>query len=611
MAILKQSTTYTRTFLMVQSSDHITGITGATVTVTLSKAGGSFAAAGGIVTEISSGWYKIALTTTDTNTLGDLAFHCTATSADPTDFCDQVTANILGDTLPANVTQWNGSNVSSPATAGIPDVNAKNWNNLATVALPLVPTVAGRTLDVSAGGEAGLDWANIGSPTTTVALTGTTIATTQQVDVNTIKTQTVTCTTGVTVSPFVGSTGAAVNGTNANTLSSHDPGTTLGTSTLTQTQVTGGAFALNSASFAFNAALDFTTTQKAATLSHVTLVDTITTYTGNTPQTGDSFARIGATGSGLTSLAPSATALSTAQWTNTLATNLGTTNTTVAANLDVAVSTRMATFTLPANFSSLGITVAGKISEVVLTDTLTTYTGNTPQTGDSFSRIGVAGVGLTNLGDARIADLDVTVSSRASATVAPSWYTAPGTAPTAAQNATAVWTDLLAGSDFSTVGSIGKLLKDDIDATVSSRSTYAGGAVASVTGNVGGNVAGSVGSVVTGVTVTTNNDKTGYSLTQAFPANFAVLGITAAGKINEVVLTDTLTTYTGNTPQTGDAFARIGANGAGLTVLASAANMVKVLAAVYDSCTAVGNVLTLSNGATQTIDLTTGARTTT
>lgn len=39
----------------------------------------------------------------------------------------------------------------------------------------LQPTTAGRTLDVSAGGEAGLDWANIGSPTTTQNLTGTTI----------------------------------------------------------------------------------------------------------------------------------------------------------------------------------------------------------------------------------------------------------------------------------------------------------------------------------------------------------------------------------------------------------------------------------------------------
>lgn len=52
----------------------------------------------------------------------------------------------------------------------------------------LKPTTAGRALDVSAGGEAGVDWANVGSPTTSLALTGTTIATTQKVDVDTIKT---------------------------------------------------------------------------------------------------------------------------------------------------------------------------------------------------------------------------------------------------------------------------------------------------------------------------------------------------------------------------------------------------------------------------------------
>lgn len=46
---------------------------------------------------------------------------------------------------------------------------------------PLQPTVAGRTLDVSVGGEAGVDWANVGSPTTAVGLTGTTISTSQQV----------------------------------------------------------------------------------------------------------------------------------------------------------------------------------------------------------------------------------------------------------------------------------------------------------------------------------------------------------------------------------------------------------------------------------------------
>ena len=84
-----------------------------------------------------------------------------------------------------DVTFWNGTVVATPATAGIPDVNAKNWNNLATVALPLIPTTAGRTLDVSAGGEAGVDWANVGSPTTTVGLSGTTVKTATDVETDT------------------------------------------------------------------------------------------------------------------------------------------------------------------------------------------------------------------------------------------------------------------------------------------------------------------------------------------------------------------------------------------------------------------------------------------
>src|SRR2546427_11042784 len=83
-AELKQSTPSARMFLMVQSADHITGLTGATVTCTLSKAGAAFGASAGATAEVSSGWYKLSLTTGDTNTLGDLAYHCTAASGDPT-----------------------------------------------------------------------------------------------------------------------------------------------------------------------------------------------------------------------------------------------------------------------------------------------------------------------------------------------------------------------------------------------------------------------------------------------------------------------------------------------------------------------------------------------
>lgn len=55
---------------------------------------------------------------------------------------------------------------------------------------------------------------------------------------------------------------------------------------------------------------------------------------------------------------------------------------------------------------------------------------NISQTGDNFARLGVAGVGLTNLGDARIANLDATVSSR----------------PTAASNADTLLGRNIAGS---------------------------------------------------------------------------------------------------------------------------------------------------------------------
>ncbi len=54
-----------------------------------------------------------------------------------------------------------------------------------------------------------------------------------------------------------------------------------------------------------------------------------------------------------------------------------------------------------------------RVPNVTLTDTLTTYTGNTPQTGDAFARIGLAGVGLTNLGDVRIGNLDAAMTTRA------------------------------------------------------------------------------------------------------------------------------------------------------------------------------------------------------
>ena len=76
----------------------------------------------------------------------------------------------------------------------------------------------------------------------------------------------------------------------------------------------------------------------------VVLVDTTTT---NTDMRGTDNAAL------------AATALSTATWTGTLATNIGTTNTTVATNLDATVSSRLAavSYTAPANSDIAAILV--------------------------------------------------------------------------------------------------------------------------------------------------------------------------------------------------------------------------------------------------------------
>lgn len=70
------------TFLLVSSTDHVTGVTGATVTATRSIDGASFASCTNSVSEVANGVYKIDLSASDLNgTLITLKF--TATGADP------------------------------------------------------------------------------------------------------------------------------------------------------------------------------------------------------------------------------------------------------------------------------------------------------------------------------------------------------------------------------------------------------------------------------------------------------------------------------------------------------------------------------------------------
>lgn len=209
---------------------------------------------------------------------------------------------------------------------------------------------------------------------------------------------------------------------------------------------------------------------------------------------------------------------------------------------------------------------SARIPNVTLADTVTTYTGNTPQTGDNYARIGVAGAGLTALGDTRIANLDTTVSSRtkpadtqAAVTTVTNLTNAPTAGDftaamktsitTAATSATpsvtvsdktgfslstagilAIWHQLT--SAIVTASTIGKLLVDNIDAAISTRTKPADTqaavtTVATVTNLTNAPTSGdftaamktSLNAATPAVTV---SDKTGFSLTSAYdPAKTA------------------------------------------------------------------------------------------
>ena len=165
MNYLRQSTASQAVLLgpFVDSTDGVTAETGLTIANTdirLSASGGNmFAKTSGGGTHDENGWYTITLDATDSATVGRLQVSC-------------VVAGAL------------------PVFAEFQVVEEAVFNALFAASAPgyLQPATAGRTLDVSTGGEAGLDWANVGGKTTANALTGTTVSTSQVVASVTTKT---------------------------------------------------------------------------------------------------------------------------------------------------------------------------------------------------------------------------------------------------------------------------------------------------------------------------------------------------------------------------------------------------------------------------------------
>lgn len=107
-------------FMMISASDHITGATGKSPTVLLSKNGATFASPAGAVTEVANGWYQVAGNATDSGTLGPLALHATASGCDPSDDVFMVVAYNPLDAVHLGLTAL--PNAVAAASGGLPTV---------------------------------------------------------------------------------------------------------------------------------------------------------------------------------------------------------------------------------------------------------------------------------------------------------------------------------------------------------------------------------------------------------------------------------------------------------------------------------------------------------
>jgi hypothetical protein len=90
---LNQLTNNTVMILMVSAVDRSIGITGATLSCTISKAGGAFVAISPTVVDRGKGWYAVQLTAADTSVSGELVLHAEASGCDHSDVVFNVISN--------------------------------------------------------------------------------------------------------------------------------------------------------------------------------------------------------------------------------------------------------------------------------------------------------------------------------------------------------------------------------------------------------------------------------------------------------------------------------------------------------------------------------------
>lgn len=144
-------------FHLAKSADS-TDATGLTPVLTISKAGGAFAAvnAGTAITELTNGWYKVVHNAADLDTLGCLAYRIAVATADTINAAHQVTAL---DTNTATV---------NPAIGGI-TAGSFSTDALAAISVPLRTIVKSSSLAANGDDAIGM----LDAYDVAVAVTGT------------------------------------------------------------------------------------------------------------------------------------------------------------------------------------------------------------------------------------------------------------------------------------------------------------------------------------------------------------------------------------------------------------------------------------------------------
>jgi len=189
---------YRRCYFHLVGTDGITAATSeAAGQPQISTNGGAWTNTGiGTLTAIGNGRYYADITQSAVATAGDVIetrYKSASTAECPGDVFQVVAFNpndaaALGltnlDAAISTRSTYAGGDTSGTTTllSRLTSTRAGLLDNIdTTISSRLAPTTAGRTLDVSVGGEAGIDWANIGSPTTSQTFSGTTVGTTTAV----------------------------------------------------------------------------------------------------------------------------------------------------------------------------------------------------------------------------------------------------------------------------------------------------------------------------------------------------------------------------------------------------------------------------------------------